>query len=64
MTHVNLNFVMCPATKDPFRGPYYRLAAVFHQTVCLLFSGKLYTLILRVLLPKKGKSGGKANKDS
>ena len=52
VTDVNLNFLMCPATKDPFNGPYYRLAAIFHQTICLLFLGKAYSLMLRFVFPR------------
>ena len=48
ITHVNLNFLLCPATVDPFNGPYYRLCAVFHQTACLLTLGKIYTVVLRL----------------
>ena len=48
-THVNLNYILCPAYVDPFRGPYYRTAAVFHQAFCLLTLGKLYTLIVKLL---------------
>jgi hypothetical protein len=52
LTRVNLNFMMCPAIGDPFNGPYYRLAAVGHQSLCLMFSGKAYTAFIRlVILP-------------
>lgn len=50
LTHVNLNYVLCPATVDPFNGPYYRTAAVFHQALCLLTLGKIYTLIIKGVL--------------
>lgn len=50
LTHVNLNYVLCPGTVVPFSGPYYRLAAVFHQAACLLVLGKLYTVAVRLLL--------------
>ena len=56
LTHVNMNFILCPASMDPFHGPYYRLAAVFHQTACLLLAGKVYSLLLRVIISKKQKS--------
>lgn len=41
---------MCPAVVDPFRGPYYRTAAVFHQALCLLTLGKIYTFIVKTVL--------------
>ena len=50
LTHVNLNYLLCPALMDPFAGPYYRLWAVFHQTACLLLLGKIYTLFLRLII--------------
>ena len=61
LTDVNLNFVLCPATKDPFNGPYYRLAAVFHQALCLLTLGKLYSLVLHMCIPKSNKKKGKTS---
>ena len=50
MSEVNLNFVLCPAVVDPFNGPYYRTIAVFHQAVCLLTLGKIYTLFINLFL--------------
>lgn len=50
LTHVNLNYLLCPASVDPFRGPYYRIIGLFHQTLCLLFLGKLYTLVIKSVL--------------
>lgn len=50
MSEVNLNFVLCPAVVDPFRGPYYRTFAVFHQAFCLLTLGKIYTLVINLFL--------------
>ena len=35
---------------DPFNGPYYRTAAVFHQAICLLTLGKVYTLVIKGVL--------------
>ena len=63
VTYVNLNYLLCPATVDPFNGPYYRLCALFHQAVCLLTLGKLYTVVLRLglrvlslILPSRAES--------
>eukprot|EP00731_Ephydatia_muelleri_P037995 Em0622g1a len=50
LTHVNLNYLLCPASVDPFRGPYYRIIGLFHQTLCLLFVGKVYTLVVKFVL--------------
>lgn len=50
LTHVNLNYILCPATVDPFHGPYYRLFAIFHQAICLLTLGKIYTLLIKLAL--------------
>jgi hypothetical protein len=49
-TQVNLNYILCPAVVDPFRGPYYRSIAVFHQALCLLTLGKIYTLVIKFFL--------------
>lgn len=54
-TQVNLNFILCPANSDPFNGPYYRLAAIFHQAFCLLTLGKIYSIALHFLIPKSKK---------
>ncbi|KAI6649604.1 putative membrane protein [Oopsacas minuta] len=52
LTHVNLNYILCPAERDPFRGQYYRFAAIFHQTFALFFLGKIYgTFIRYVIIP-------------
>ena len=50
MTHVNLNYVLCPAVVDPFNGPHYRTIAVFHQAICLLTLGKIYTFVIKSVL--------------
>uniref|UniRef100_A0A915E5C3 Uncharacterized protein n=1 Tax=Ditylenchus dipsaci TaxID=166011 RepID=A0A915E5C3_9BILA len=36
LTQVNLNFIMCPAVCDPFKGRFYRILAVA-TIVCWLF---------------------------
>ena len=55
LTGVNLNSMLCPFSGDPFNGPYYRLVAVFHQTLCLLTIGKIYSVILYYVLPRREK---------
>lgn len=43
MTRVNLNQMLCPLPSDPFAGRFYRLAAMIHQPLLILFLGKLFT---------------------
>eukprot|EP00731_Ephydatia_muelleri_P034488 Em0062g11a len=47
LIYMNLNYFLCLASVDPFRGPYYRIIGLFHQTLCLLFVGKVYTLVVK-----------------
>eukprot|EP00731_Ephydatia_muelleri_P033882 Em0040g32a len=49
LTYMNLNYFLCLASVDPFRGPYYRTIGLFYQTLCLLFVDKVYTLVVKSL---------------
>ncbi|VDO04961.1 unnamed protein product [Rodentolepis nana] len=46
LSHANLNQMLCPSLSDPFAGPYYRIAAMIHQPLLILFIGKLYSIIV------------------
>lgn len=38
--------MLCPSPSDPFAGPHYRIAAMIHQPMLILLSGKLYSIIV------------------
>ncbi|XP_050070104.1 uncharacterized protein LOC126558181 [Anopheles maculipalpis] len=42
---VNLNHMLCPALKDPFEGPNYRIFAVFHEAILCTLLCKLVTFL-------------------
>lgn len=42
LTHVNLNCILCPAVSDPFSGRFWRVIAVFHQSLAIPIITKLY----------------------
>lgn len=42
LTYGNLNSILCPAITDPFRGPYYRLHALWHQSIATIISGSFW----------------------
>ncbi|XP_046401879.1 transmembrane protein 164 [Ischnura elegans] len=41
ISEVNLNQLLCPAQQDPFRGNYYRTAALIHQSILCIIVAKL-----------------------
>ena len=62
-THVNLNSMMCPAVSDPFHGPYYRLAANFHQILFVVLHGKILCFIGKKFFVPKVDANNNDNKN-
>ncbi|GIZ03139.1 transmembrane protein 164 [Caerostris extrusa] len=54
ITQVNLNNIICPAVSDPFCGPNFRIAAMFHQAALILLVGKIYTKFSLIVLQALG----------
>lgn len=57
LTQVNIDSIMCPAVSDPFNGPWYRIAANLHQSLFILFHGKLMCFIgEKIFVPKEERN--------
>ncbi|OAF64475.1 hypothetical protein A3Q56_07813 [Intoshia linei] len=50
ITYFNLNNIICPAVSDPFNGQWYRCFAVIHQFFLIVFMGKIYTILAKLIL--------------
>jgi len=50
LLQTNLNSMVCPAISDPFHGPYYRVAAMSHQSIMVPLVGKLYAHLAQCIL--------------
>jgi len=49
-TFCNLNFMLCANPGDPFRGPYYRVAAFFYFHALFWLHSKVYKYVAMVLM--------------
>lgn len=48
VTLANLDLILCPGITDPFRGPNYRMHALWHQLIQGLIGGKVFGLIGKI----------------